>query len=195
MKITNGAANLTLHYVKCLSSGNDLITVIGVTMDKFESQFAIKLLDDILVEFINYRQESSSGLEFKKIMFQIIAENESKYALLLQRGYTEEDFASLRYSDKNLTNTLDELNGLKEVLNRNIDILINRGDKLNSILNKTSKLSTNSYDFRRKTVSIRRRFWFSEKRTKILVTLFLMLLSYILIGLHCGFPFYSQCTY
>lgn len=124
-------------------------------------------------------QDSSSVLSFKKIMTSIIKKEESKY---LHYGATYDA-------------TFDEIEQVRNIMNKNIERTINRGERINLLVSKTSKLTNSSNSFRRRTVALKRKMWWSNVKFIILVGILVVVMLYFLIGIECGMPWYQNCLH
>lgn len=145
-------------------------------------------MDKILFTYLNAYYESpgptanmttTTNFEFKIKMRDIILEEQGKLMTLTQNyGAVDEDLSEIR-----------------EIMNNNIDKILNRGQSLDTLIDKTQHLNTSSNSFRRRAISVRRKFWWSNVKSIFLTCFIAAIILYFLIGLECGLPFYNKCVH
>ncbi len=180
--------NLVLYYNKKLMKNNDLITLVILCSDEMLKSFIFNLMDKILFTYLNAYYESpgptanmttTTNFEFKIKMRDIILEEQGKLMTLTQNyGAVDEDLSEIR-----------------EIMNNNIDKILNRGQSLDTLIDKTQHLNTSSNSFRRRAISVRRKFWWSNVKSIFLTCFIAAIILYFLIGLECGLPFYNKCVH
>ena len=57
---------------------------------------------------------------------------------------------------------LAELAGVKDVMTQNIDAILNRGERLDLLMNRTDHAANQSMAFRRRAVGLRREMWYKN---------------------------------
>ncbi|ODV88103.1 hypothetical protein CANARDRAFT_5404 [[Candida] arabinofermentans NRRL YB-2248] len=189
----NEYVSLVLYYNKKLMKNNDLITIIILCNDRILKNFVYNLLDKLMVTYLSdyydeedannsrsYSNGSNDNFEFKIKLKEIINDEEAKLKKLTA------DYGST---------VTDEIDEVRELMNENIDKILSRGENLNSLITKTSNLNSSANSFRRRTVMIKRKFWWSNVRFVVLIASIIGLLIYLFIGLECGLPFYGKCLH
>lgn len=172
---------MCLYYNKKLSMDNDLITIMILASDRLMKSFVFNLMDLLMNDYItNYHDSAEeSNFEFKIRMKEIIEEEEAKLMAVIH------SYGSME----------DEISQVRDIMSDNIDRVLQRGENLDSLINKTSVLNSNANYFRRKTKVVRRKFWWSNIKFWVIVSTILVVLVYVLLGLECGLPFYSKCIH
>jgi vesicle-associated membrane protein 7 len=177
--INNKNINLILYYKKNLMLNNDLITIVILCSNKLLASFIHNLLEKLSNEYINEYYNVHRKYEFKLRMKEIINLEEGQLVKLIQNyGSIEDDIVQVR-----------------ELMNENIDRILERGENLEILINKTSNLNKSSNSFRRRTTSVKRRMIWSNIKFIIIFILILLIIGYILLGIECGLPFYSECLH
>jgi vesicle-associated membrane protein 7 len=59
-----------------------------------------------------------------------------------------------------------ELAGVKDIMTQNVEQILNRGERLDLLMNRTDQAANQSMAFRRRAVGLRRQMWW--KNTKVL---------------------------
>ena len=68
----------------------------------------------------------------------------------------------------------DNINSVKESMTRNINLIIERGDKIENLIDKTADLEENSNTFRKKSTELKRKTMFKHHKVKIIIILFIL---------------------
>ncbi|GME74115.1 unnamed protein product [[Candida] boidinii] len=194
----NKYVNLVMYYSKRLLSNNDLITIVTIVDDRLLKEFVVHVLDKVLSKFIDLkaRIDNSNGnnnngtgsinshdlSEFKNDLEKIIKEEESKYIRNLQ-------------SYGSIDETQEELSEVRNIMNENIERVLDREERINLLVNKTDRINNTANSFRRRTIAIKKKFWWSNFKIKFYIGLLILILLYIIIGSECGLPFYSKCIH
>ncbi|KAL5117926.1 hypothetical protein ACEQ8H_004245 [Pleosporales sp. CAS-2024a] len=87
-----------------------------------------------------------------------------------------------------LTTARNEINVTKHVMTHNIQLALDRGEHMDTLVTKTSALGDNAREFRVKSRTLRRTMWWNNVRLMALLLLVFCLLFYLLLGIMCGLP-------
>ncbi|KAM0786913.1 hypothetical protein ACM66B_002337 [Microbotryomycetes sp. NB124-2] len=79
-----------------------------------------------------------------------------------------------------------ELAGVKDVMVKNIDAVLSRGERIELLVDKTDQMSAQARAFRKRTVVLRRKMWWKNVKVLIAIGVSLVLLFYILAAFVCG---------
>lgn len=179
ININNKNIQLVLYYKKIIGENNDLLSIVILCSNKLMSSFVHNLLERLANEYVDEYYKINRKFEFKLRMKDIIQQEEEQLNKLVN-NYGAVD---------------NDINQVKELMNENIDKILQRGENLDSLVHKTSNLNLNSNNFRRRTISVKRRmFWANFKFVSILIII-LVVIGYVLLGLECGLPFYGRCLH
>ncbi|GME90407.1 unnamed protein product [Ambrosiozyma monospora] len=137
-------------------------------------------MDEYLLNYYQPMNPTHLDCELKNTMKAIITQQESTLRTVYSRSYGAVD------------GDIEEVRG---IMNDNIDKILTRGENLDVLINKTQTLNTTANSFRRRTVSIKRKFWWSNVKFFALVGGIVLVVIYLLVGLECGLPFYQRCTH
>lgn len=176
----NNITKLVIYYKKNLiKNNNDLITIVILCSNKLMSSFVHNLLEKLMNEYINEYHRINTRFEFKLRMKEIIEQEEGQLIKLV------ENYGSVE----------NEIVQVRDLMNENIDRILQRGENLESLINKTSNLNTTSNSFRRRTISVKRRMLWSNFKFLIIISIIIIILLYVLVGIECGLPFYGRCIH
>ncbi|WRT66331.1 uncharacterized protein IL334_003286 [Kwoniella shivajii] len=79
-----------------------------------------------------------------------------------------------------------DLNNVKDIMVQNIDSILQRGERLDLLVDKTDTLAGQAYAFRRGARNVRRQQWWKNARITALTGVVLILILYIFIAQFCG---------
>lgn len=96
------------------------------------------------------------------------------------RGGMEEDDAIARAQR--------EIDSVKGIMTENIERVLERGERIDLLVDKTAGLQTGAREFRMKSRQLRRRMWWKNTKLMILLGFVVLFLLYIFVGMGCGLP-------
>mmetsp|Transcript_3093 Transcript_3093/g.6439 ORF Transcript_3093/g.6439 Transcript_3093/m.6439 type:complete len:217 (+) Transcript_3093:197-847(+) len=102
-----------------------------------------------------------------------------------------EYFSTGAYTDK-MTKVKGEILDVKRGMVENIDKVLDRGDKIELLVDKTASLQGDAFRFKRSTRHLRKALWWQRIRLAVGIGLVGILLLYVLISLCCGWKF-NKC--
>jgi vesicle-associated membrane protein 7 len=88
----------------------------------------------------------------------------------------------------------DEVDGVREIMTENIERVLERGDRINLLVDKTDRLGGSARDFRVRSRQLRRRMWWKNVKLMALLTVVIVFLVYLFVGMGCGLPGWSRCV-
>lgn len=87
-----------------------------------------------------------------------------------------------------------EVDGAREVMTESIERVLERGERIDTLVDKTGRLGGNARDFRVRSRGLSRRMWWKNVKLMVILALVLLLLAYLLVGMGCGLPAWGRCT-
>lgn len=134
-----------MYFLKdILKNSNDLVTILAICPNNIPKSLPILLLDNIMREFLTYKQTNSSNIEFKIKFNQIIK------------------FQIQQFNSNLINQSSNELNNLKYLLNNNIEQVMERNERIQLLVNKTDNLNTLSSTFKSNSTRVKRKFWWQN---------------------------------
>ncbi|KAF2020002.1 vesicle-associated membrane protein-like protein [Aaosphaeria arxii CBS 175.79] len=108
-------------------------------------------------------------------------------ALMVEQGGTEAGQKdALRTAQR-------EIEGVREIMTENIERVLERGERIDLLVDKTDRLGSNARDFRVRSRGLRRRMWWKNVKLMVLLALVVIFLVYLFVGFGCGLPGWSRC--
>jgi vesicle-associated membrane protein 7 len=86
-----------------------------------------------------------------------------------------------------------EIDLVKSIMVSNIEKVLERGDAIDILVDRTSDLSEASTQFRRRTTVMRKRMCFENQKATMVTLGVFIILVYLLIGWGCGYPLFGSC--
>lgn len=102
------------------------------------------------------------------------------------------DFYNSSSSDS-LSSVTSRLDDVKNVMIENIDTLMQRGEKLELLVEKTDLLQAEAFKFEKSSRELKRTMYWRRLKLYLLAALILALIIWLISSLICGFD-YSKCS-
>ncbi|KAF2671573.1 vesicle-associated membrane protein [Microthyrium microscopicum] len=87
-----------------------------------------------------------------------------------------------------LKNVQREMDDVRDIMNENIERVLERGERIDLLVDKTDRLGGSARDFRVRSTGLRRRMWWKNVKLMALLILVSVFLLYLFIGFGCGLP-------
>lgn len=201
---------------------NDLVTVVALAHQDVNKTLILSVLKKIIDKYFEFSKEISRENspanhgeqqppnklgEFKLYMTQIIKFEEMQYDTnqrMYNYGATDQSRSTSppngSYSDEVITpNQLllanEEVGEVRSLMLDNINRIMNRGDKINLLVDQTDRLQTSSLVFQKKAQLIKRKMWFRNVKLVAILSIIFAALIYFFVGFECGFPAFGHCIH
>jgi len=96
-------------------------------------------------------------------------------------------------SNQQINLARSELASVKDIMIKNVGEILNRGERIELLLDKTDNLSAQSSAFRKRSQVLRRKMWWKNTRMIALSALVVVIVIYILLAQACGTSL-SHCS-
>ena len=93
-----------------------------------------------------------------------------------------------------LTNARREIDSVKDIMTENIERVLERGERIDLLVDKTDRLGGSARDFRVRSRGLRRQMWWKNVRIMVLLGVVVVFLLYLFIGMGCGLPGWRRCV-
>jgi len=110
-------------------------------------------------------------------------------ALMIAQGTTEAG------QQDALRNVQTEIAGVREIMTENIERVLERGERIDLLVDKTDQLGNSARDFRVRSRGLRRKMWWKNVRLMALLVVVVLFLMYLFVGFGCGLPGWSKCIH
>ncbi|ODQ78688.1 hypothetical protein BABINDRAFT_64351 [Babjeviella inositovora NRRL Y-12698] len=180
---------LTLFYLKRAIGTDkytsaDLVNVCAIASSQINKAFVLETLDKIMGEYIAFQYAPSH--ESEPLLRPVLGEFKVTMNKIIK-------LAEARYDTDAFTATTAEVESVKTIMVDNIERILERGERISSLVNKTDRINNSSNAFRRRTVAIRRKMWWTNVRLMAIVGGVATGVVYMVMGAECGYPLFNQC--
>ncbi|KAH0602375.1 uncharacterized protein H6S33_008714 [Morchella sextelata] len=86
-----------------------------------------------------------------------------------------------------------EIDSARGIMTENIERVLERGEGINLLVDKTAGLQTGAMEFRVRSRGLRRRMWWKNTKLMILLVFVVIFLIYLFVGMGCGLPTWGRC--
>lgn len=81
-----------------------------------------------------------------------------------------------------------EIDDVKGIMTENIERVLERGERIDLLVDKTDRLGGSARDFRVRSRGLRRRMWWKNVKLMVLLVVVVIFLIYLFVGFGCGLP-------
>merc|ERR1711971_503429 len=155
------------------------IVYLAIAQQDIPQENVFRFLEEVKEKFQRYvgdRARSALANEF-----------EGEWGTVLKNGMLKATPSQLDIINKDM----DEVKGY---MVKSIDAALQRGEKMDDLLDKTDELQTNAGTFKRQAVQIQRHMWWENKKMTAIGIGGAILLVYIIVSSACGGPAWPNCV-
>ncbi|KAJ6183759.1 Synaptobrevin [Penicillium mononematosum] len=87
-----------------------------------------------------------------------------------------------------------EIDSVRDIMTENIERVLERGERIDLLVDKTDRLGGSAHDFRIRSRGLRRRMWWKNTKLMIMMVVVVIFLLYLFIGMGCGLPAWGKCV-
>jgi len=91
-------------------------------------------------------------------------------------------------------NVQNEIENVRGIMTENIERVLERGERIDLLVDKTDRLGVGARDFRVRSRGLRRRMWWKNVKLMVLLAVVIVFLLYLFVGFGCGLPAWQKCT-
>ncbi|KAI8351332.1 synaptobrevin domain-containing protein [Mortierella sp. GBAus27b] len=177
-KLTYVYDRYLFHYI-C----EDGLTYMCMTDDSFGRRIPFAFLQDIKQKFLDqYGQERALSSLVPYSM------NEFSRTIAKQMEY----YSTNPNVDK-IRQVQGEIEQVKDVMVHNIERVLERGERIELLVDKTDNLNQQAYAFKKRSVNLKRAMWYKNMKLTLALAGVILFLVYLIYCAACGFPFGSSC--
>ncbi|KAL3471141.1 synaptobrevin-domain-containing protein [Aspergillus californicus] len=93
-----------------------------------------------------------------------------------------------------LASAKKEIDSVRDIMTENIERVLERGERIDLLVDKTDRLGGSARDFRMRSRGLRRRMWWKNIKLMVMLTVVVIFLVYLFVGMGCGLPGWSRCV-
>ena len=91
-------------------------------------------------------------------------------------------------------NVQSDIDNVRGIMTQNIERVLERGERIDLLVDKTDRLGGSARDFRVRSRGLRRRMWWKNVKLMVLLGVVIVFLVYLLVGFGCGLPAWGRCV-
>lgn len=88
-----------------------------------------------------------------------------------------------------------EIDNVRGIMTQNIEAVLERGERIDLLVDKTDRLGAGAHEFRVRSRGLRRRMWWKNVKLMALLTVVVIFLIYLFVGFGCGLPGWGKCIH
>jgi len=172
---------------------SDAFAFLSSISNKFETQFGSKSATTAIPLAMNSEFAPILASEMKK--FNLV--EDQNRLMPTTEGDDEELGAgpSSSVSDNSKVQRVrNEVDRVKDIVIASLDSVMERGERLELLVDKTEELGRHSVQFKQRTVTLRRRMWWQNKKMMLIVFLVVIICIYIIVSISCGGLAWPKCV-
>ena len=97
-------------------------------------------------------------------------------------------------SDHKISRVRNEVDRVKDIMVNSIDTIMERGERLELLVDKTENLSQHSVQFKQASRTLRRKMWWENKKMVLIVAFAIIISIYIIVSISCGGLAWQKCV-
>ena len=86
-----------------------------------------------------------------------------------------------------------EIEQVKDVMVQNIEKVLERGERIEILVDKTDTLNQASFAFKKRSTALRRAMWWKNQKLVLVMSASGILGLYFIVGSFCGLPGWEAC--
>ncbi|EOA19461.1 hypothetical protein CARUB_v10001916mg [Capsella rubella] len=154
---------------------SDGLTFLCMANDTFGRRIPFSYLEDIHMRFMkNYGRVAHQAPAY--------AMNDEFSRVLHQQM----EFFSSNPSVDTLNRVRGEVSEIRSVMVENIEKIMERGDRIELLVDKTATMQDSAFHFKKQSKRLRRALWMKNAKLLVLLTCLIVFVLYIIIASFCG---------
>ncbi|KAF7947531.1 hypothetical protein EAE96_008617 [Botrytis aclada] len=93
-----------------------------------------------------------------------------------------------------IKNVQGEIDNVRGIMSQNIESLLERGERIDLLVDKTDRLGGSASEFRIRSRGLHRQMWWKNVKLMVLLTVVIIFLLYLFVGFGCGLPGWQKCV-
>jgi len=166
------------HYVVA-----DGITYLCMSEEAFGRRIPFAFLDDIKNRFkATYGDRGRSAIAYAM---------QSDFSRILQK---QMDYYSNNENADRIMQVRKGLDEVKGIMINNIERVLERGEKIELLVDKTEHLTSTSVQFKKKSTELKHAMWWQNTKLILLIVGICAVILFLIIWFACGFPTFKNCA-
>ena len=86
-----------------------------------------------------------------------------------------------------------EIDQVKDVMIENIEKVLERGERIDILVDKTDNLNVAALQFKKRSTALKREMWWKNAKVTMILGAVVLVILYLIVSAGCGFPSWSKC--
>ncbi|KAI9859142.1 MAG: hypothetical protein M1813_007098 [Trichoglossum hirsutum] len=93
-----------------------------------------------------------------------------------------------------IENAQAEIEDVRGIMTENIERVLERGERIDLLVDKTGRLGGTAHEFRMRSRGLRRKMWWKNVKLMVMLVFVIIFLIYLFVGFGCGLPGWQKCV-
>lgn len=165
------------HYIV-----EDGITYLCMADEEFGRRLPFAFLEDIKNRFrATYAERGKTALAYGM---------NADFSRVLQN---QMDYYSNNPNADRINRVRNEIDEVKSVMVQNIEKVLERGERIELLVDRTEQLNQQGFQFKKKATQVKRRMWWKSVKVLVILIFVLMVIAYAAIAVGCGGLAFQGC--
>jgi len=166
------------HYIV-----EDGITYLCMADEEFGRRLPFSFLEDIKNRFkATYADRGKTALAYGM---------NADFSRVLQN---QMDYYSNNPNADRITRVRNEIDEVKTVMVQNIEKVLERGERIELLVDRTENLNQTAFQFKKKSTQVKRRMWWKNVKVMIILIVVVLVIAYAAVAVACGGFAFQGCT-
>ena len=183
------------HVIHYFQSENNLI-FLCMTDSSYPRKYAFAFLDNVHRKFkTTYGSNPDKAMPFAiNAEFALVLSAEMKKADSLSGPSSKNSDSGGEENPDKITRLRDEVDQVRDIMVANIDSIMERGERLELLVDKTENLSSSSVTFKNTSRNLSRKMWWQNVKWTVFAIVVVILILYLIVGAACGGATLPKCV-
>jgi len=179
-KMTYSHGNYLYHYIT-----QNNITTLAITDDDFERSQAFQFLESVKEKFSRqFGERAQNAIPYSM---------NTEFSLVICSEIKRHNTPEQRDPDR-ISSLQEEVDQVKDIMVANIDSIVERGEKLDLLVDKTETLSSNAVTFKITSRNLQRAMWWKNIKMTVGVAVAVIVIIYFIVSMSCGGLDWKNCV-
>lgn len=174
--------NYVFHYMVA-----DTLTFLCMTDKEYPRTNSFNFLDDLRARFLaTYGDRGKTAIAFA-------LNSDFKKVLAVQMGRYNNQTSTGNPSDAKIEKVKEDLNQVKDVMIRNIDKVLEIGERIELLVEKSDDLDHRAFTFKKQATSLKNAMWWKNAKMICIIATVIIVIIFIIVLAACGGFKFPKC--
>lgn len=104
------------------------------------------------------------------------------------------DYYSKNTESDQITHVKSEIDSVKNIMVDNIEKVLERGERIELLVDKTETLQSNAFRFKKQSTALKRAMWWKNVKLTLVIVFVVLIVVYFIVALICGGLAFQRCV-